>query len=160
MLLSFKEYRFSHGLVGEHVSAEALEYARKTYRKAYYKNYYQTQKKYKIQRRLTFTKKQDALVVEIAKRYGKTPSGFIRSCVLSYLGEPLPSCRELAKLLQQIRRIGNNINQITRNFHNQQTPFNPMLLFERLEVLENIITEHIQVQPNRGIRQQISKLFF
>lgn len=70
-------------------------------------------RKRSIKKQIWLDEKEDNLLKEKAKIAGQTQSGYIRSLILGYKPKELPN-KEVHEMLNQIRGIAINVNQIAR----------------------------------------------
>ena len=70
-------------------------------------------RKRSIKKQVWLDEKEDNLLKEKAKIAGQTQSGYIRSLILGYKPKELPNS-EVHEMLNQIRGIAINLNQIAR----------------------------------------------
>ena len=66
-----------------------------------------------IKRQIWLNEEENNRLKDNAQKTGLTDSSYMRSLIMGYKPKELPS-DEIYELLNQIRRIGNNLNQITR----------------------------------------------
>lgn len=103
----------------ENGTDEEIEQAKKTYRKLYSRN---AQKQYRdshVRKEIIFTKEEFLRICKAAEKHGIKPAPFLRNASLCYMDEHfiLPDEKRVQKLELDLRRIGNNINQLVKYTH-------------------------------------------
>ena len=158
---TFKGYRFRLGLVGNNTDPELLKNAWREYRRQYLRAYRQKRVSSKVRRELTFTKAQDKKITTLAQQHNQTPARFIRSCVLSFAGKEMPPTKEITDLIFQLRKIGNNINQIAYITNRDGgSAFDSTQVHQQLLQLEQLIVHTLGTIPdssNANTRERITQ---
>lgn len=116
---SLTEFLIEYG-VNQETPKEKVEELKKTYQKSYHHYYYKLRKnrEKRLETRLSFTEYRT--LQKWAKRHKrKHLAPFLKEMAFAYLNETYiekdPALTE--SLLLQIRRIGNNVNQVVQSMH-------------------------------------------
>jgi hypothetical protein len=138
-----------------HLHNKGLSHLQGAERKAVYAEYkrqyireYMKQKRSKHQViELFLTEKDYERLTKTVLHYGLSRSGFCQELVLSNISDTvwIPNQDIIAELQISIRKIGNNINQLTK-LANSQKELTPQLWEEthqKLQKLEELIKEHL-----------------
>jgi len=123
----------SEGLIIKHFSGDNKPEKRKKYLKKYLKGYFKDKKR----KELIFTKKEYSILQKIAKQHNTKVGSFAKKCVFSYLDKKyiLPDQKQLNRLELDIKKIGNNINQVAKHSNKVKT----MGLFDAMRINTNLL---------------------
>lgn len=105
--------------------SKTLNNAKSTYRKMYNQSYQRQYRKTRICKSILFTRQELKLLDNAATTHGRKFSTFVREAALAYLDSTfiVPNELQVTALENQIRRIGNNLNQVVHLCHRQSNVF-------------------------------------
>ena len=159
---TWAEYRQAHN-IDDTLPTPEIERHRQIFRREYQKAYGRKRRQEKQRLSTEWSKFEYRKLKRFAKRY-RQPSlnQFIKQCVLAYLeDEYVEHDPVLAKeLKQQIRAIGNNINQVIHALHMSRDYTNRVYYDHvkvQVDVLQQLVHDHRQQPPK--LREQLEKLF-
>ncbi|QGY44846.1 plasmid mobilization relaxosome protein MobC [Maribellus comscasis] len=141
-------YLQSLGLL-EHGTEEQIERAKQDFKKLQ-QNSYATKFSQSHKRKSVYlTQKEMSVLMTAAKRHGMRLGTFIRFAALAYVKTEylLPSDSKIQELEVALRRIGNNINQLTKHVHQRGFTKEDLVAFQqKLNELENRVSDFLR-QP-------------
>jgi|GEM_PF-1174054 len=135
-----------------------LESLRKEYRRLYHKAYYKKRKKNSYHLVVRMTKKEYMVLQGYAKEHNKSLNKFIKEIAFAYLENGyLPrDAKQLTRMENEIRSIGNNINQVVRRIH--QLKYEKSILGSKNEIkgmqklyetlLDYVVKIEMQIKEN------------
>ena len=161
-LPSLSAYLASKG-VTESTPKSEIDRFKKAHRKIYQRLYDQQRRKKKKRLQQDVSKAQYQQFKKEAKRHKeKSPSAFVLKCALAYLNQHyIPHDPELIRqYIIQVRRIGNNINQVVHSLHYQKDYSNKSAyqqIKKQVDTLQEAVHEHMN--KSLPIGQELMRLF-
>ena len=149
--ITFKDYMTEFGL-SENASEEERKKAKKEWRKLYMKQKYNEWKNKVVRQPLTFTKSEHEIIRQAAEQSQLKTSEFCKRQLLASLdGKQVDIAIErqleslelkISMVLNDLRRIGNNINQVARatNRTGFVSDLQQKILEEETEMLQSLET--------------------
>ncbi len=144
---SLIEYLFNSGVL-ENGTEEDIAEAKKAYRKKYLRAKKEEYKQTRIRKEILLLPKEYSLLCKAAQKMGLKIAPYIKQAALSYTKKEflLPSDSKVHDLEIAIRRIGNNINQVSFyvNYHKTVSQNEINALQYHLNQLEEEISKHFR----------------
>lgn len=143
-IIGLKEYLLSQGINPDEKTDKYYS-ARRAHQKLYQKEYRKLRKQKVFRVELALTPKQHRMFLAECKKYGKSMPSLLLLLACSYLEEVfvVPN-EEIIRALQiDIRRIGNNLNQVVVKINKSNTVFHSDLwkMQEMVKDLEGAISK-------------------
>lgn len=150
MKVTQKEFLLKSGV--DLNNPEQVKQVKKIYRKTYLKQYMKNYNRSHKRRNLWFTLEENALIQSEAKRQKRKPSEFAKECILAYLNQKflVPNEDAVQEVEVQIRKIGNNINQMAHLANR-----NKYVGAEEIQTLKQILF-HMEDQVEKTLRQPLT----
>jgi len=146
-----KEYLFNEILSIDPDSHEVRQ-AKLDYKKKYNKQYNINYIKKVKRKEIILSISEFNKIEKLAKQYKMKPGTFIKTCLFAYMENKyiLPDRTDLHKLIVELKRIGNNINQITIKLHQtgQWKLFDSDSIYSSLFEMEKIIIKTLESPVN------------
>ena len=145
------QYLYRTGLL-ENGTKEEIEEAKKTFRKAYSQNKQREYRRQNIRKEIILTKKEFSVLCKAAEQRKIKLSPFLKKAALCYVNEHfiLPEDSRVNGLELNLRRIGNNINQLIRYAHQKKG-----ISVKDIQALQQQINK-LEDEISRALRQPIS----
>ena len=132
---------------------EAILQFKETHKKKRKADYQKGYRKKMNRVELQLTDEELAHISELAKEASKRKPTFIKECVFTFLENRLllPNDPQLQEIIVLLRRYGNLFNQVIRYCHLDKDVRLEQLqeIFQKLQELENLILEQLQIIPNQ-----------
>ena len=145
MMKNFRNYLYELGL--SHLQGEQRKAMYKSYKREYLREYMKNKRSYNQVVEIYFTPKQYERLTQTALTQGLSRSGYCERIVLQAIGKTIwiPNTEIISELQVSIRKIGNNINQVSKISNSQKTA-TPQLMeeaFQRLQLLEELVHKQL-----------------
>lgn len=115
-MLSFEDFAKTKGIALENLTSQERSSLMVLYRKHYQRSYQKTYQTKKRRVQVVFEKSEYQELQKAAKAHNQKLTTFVRNSSLAYLNECylLPDDTQVRALEIGLRRIGNNVNQLSR----------------------------------------------
>lgn len=142
---NFPTYLLNKGL--SHLQGAERKAVYAEYKREYIREYMKQKRSKHLVIELFLTEKDYERLKKIALNQGLSRSGFCQQLVLSNISDTvwIPNQQLISELQVSIRKIGNNINQLTK-LANSQKELTPQLweeAYQKLQQLEELIKENL-----------------
>lgn len=142
---NFRTHLHHKGL--SHLQGAERKIAYAEYKREYVRNFMKQKRSKHQVIELFLTEKDYERLTKTAQHYGLSRSGFCQQLVLSNISDTvwIPNQQLISELQISIRKIGNNINQLTK-LANSQKELTPQLweeAYQKLQQLEELIKENL-----------------
>jgi len=149
---ALEKYLIQQGL-DENSKPEKLKEAKAQYLKNYHRTYKKIRRQNLKYLRLELSKEDYSTIQKMASRHKMKVATFARESIFSYLNQRylIPNNGEITRLKFEIRKIGTNINQVVRRFHQDKYPDYYRVVFDlkqKVNDLENMLANKFENPPN------------
>lgn len=145
VMKNFRNYLQELGL--SHLQGEERKAMYKSYKREYLREYMKNKRSFNQVVEIYFTPKQYERLTESALTQGLSRSGYCERIVLQAIGKTIwiPNTEIISELQVSIRKIGNNINQISKISNSQKTASSQLMdeAFQRLVQLEELVHKQL-----------------
>ena len=147
-------------------SKEELKDLRKEYKRLYHKAYYYKRKKNNHQTVVRMTVQEHKTLNSLAKKHNKSLNVFMKESALAYANKSyMPrDPKQIDSVLQEIRKAGNNINQIAHQINKMKYRKVPHSIENEMKVIDNSFqtllryVEKIEIKAIEGFKSTPSTL--